>query len=79
MNLLEKLKTYSARIPDNMFPIANDDLGNLILVVKRPERGKVYFWDHEMEVAEGEIPDYSNLTLISDSFDDFINSLRTTN
>jgi hypothetical protein len=78
LNLLETLKIYSGRIPTWSFPIAYDTFGNLILIsVKGPDRGKIYFWDHELEAdpAQGETPDYSNLTLIADSFDEFINGL----
>ena len=66
------------RIPSNTLPIADDQCGNLILLsVKGPDYGKVYFWDHEMEADEGQTPDYSNLTLIADSFEEFINSLKS--
>lgn len=78
-NILLYLRNYSERIPPNMLPIASDPGGNLVcLSLKGPDRGKVYFWDHEMEADtdQGEVPDYSNLTLIADSFDDFIKNLR---
>lgn len=66
------------RIPTNMFPIADDQGGNFILLsVKEADRGKVYFWDHNWEAEEGQMPDYSNLTLIADSFDEFINNLKS--
>ena len=76
-DLLNHLKIYKGRLPQNVFPIAYDSGGNLILIsVKGPDRGKVYFWDHEMESGEGEEPDYSNLTLIADSFTEFIENLK---
>jgi SMI1/KNR4 family protein SUKH-1 len=76
-NLLMNIQLYQERIPANFLPIGDDSFGNLILLsVKGSDRGKIYFWDHEREVAEGEEPDYSNLTLIADSFNEFINSLR---
>lgn len=66
------------RIPSNTFPIADDQGGNLILLsVKGPDYGKVYFWDHDWEANDGETPDYSNLTLIADSFEEFINNLKS--
>lgn len=47
--------------------------GDLILIaVKGTDRRKIYFWNHEMEMEE---PDYSSLTLIADTFSEFINSL----
>lgn len=76
-NILIKFTYMGTRVPNNMLPIAREVFGNLILLsVKGPDRGKVYFWDHEMECAEGEIPDYSNLTLIADSFEEFIDGLK---
>ena len=77
-NLLVRLKYLGDRIPSNMTPIGRDVYGNLILLaVKGLDRGKIYFWDHELEAdpAQGERPDYSNLTLIADSFSDFMDGL----
>ncbi len=79
LNLLLYIRNYKKRIPDNCIPIGADPGSNLILLsVKGSDRGKIYFWDHEMEADtdQGEIPDYSNLTLIADSFDEFINNLK---
>jgi hypothetical protein len=79
-DLLNKIKIYENRIPKNTFPIACDSFGNLIIIsVKNKDRGKIYFWDHEMEAntEAGEIADYTNLTLIADSFDEFINGLHS--
>ena len=75
--LLERIKMFSGRIPKNMLPIANDSGGNLVLLsVSGSDYGKFYFWDHNWEAEEGKVPDYSNLTLIADSFDEFINGLK---
>ncbi|CAO4845691.1 MAG: hypothetical protein NEHIOOID_01343 [Holosporales bacterium] len=63
------------RFPDNFIPFCDDSFGNkMLLSVKGQDYGKVYFWDHEMET---EPADYSNLTLIADSFEEFINSLKS--
>ncbi|MGL4426376.1 MAG: SMI1/KNR4 family protein [Alphaproteobacteria bacterium] len=81
-NILLSLKMYQDRIPWNTFPVADDTFGNLVLLsVKGPDRGKIYFWDHELEVNtdHGETPDYSNLTLVADSFDEFIQNLKSEN
>ncbi len=67
------------RYPDNMLPIGNDCLGNRILMsVKGIDRNKIYHWDHEMEAdtENGKVADYSNLTLIADSFEEFITNLK---
>lgn len=75
-NILLKQKYSGERVPENCMPISRDVYGNLILLsVKGSDRGKIYFWDHEREADEGEIPNYSNLTLIADSFEEFINGL----
>ncbi len=74
-NMLVYYRDYSTRIPINTLPIGCDPGGNIILLsVKGEDYGKVYFWDHEMETDP---PDYSNLTLIADSFDEFINGLKS--
>ena len=77
-NLLNKVIEIGDRHTSDSFPIASDVFGNRIcIIVKGPNRGKIYFWDHEMEADtdQGEIADYSNMTLISDSFNEFIDGL----
>ena len=77
-NIIEYHRSYKKRIPSNALPIGIDPGGNLILLsVSGPDYGKVYFWDHDWEVEDGQIPDYSNLTLIADSFEEFLNSLKS--
>lgn len=69
---------YRGRIPPNLLPIAHDPFGNLIcLSVAGQDRGKVYFWDHEVEVREGEIPSYRNVSFIADNFESFLDGLTT--
>lgn len=76
-NILLKQLYAGKRVPTNTLPIGRDSVGNLILLsVKGQDRGKVYFWDHEREAGEGREPDYSNLTLIADSFDKFLKDLK---
>jgi hypothetical protein len=76
-NLLTYLKLYEGRVPANLFPVAHDPGGNLILVsTSGPDFGRIYFWDHELEADEGEEPGYSNVTPIADGFDDFVNNLK---
>lgn len=75
-NLLLDLKDVGKRCPSHMIPIADDGFGNRILLsAKGADRGKVYFWDHDMEANDDETPDYSNLSLIADSFEEFTNGL----
>jgi len=76
-NLEKYLNTYKNRIPTTLFPIAHDPGGNLILIgVTQDALGKIYFWDHERETDDCE-PNMSNVYLIADNFDDFINELYT--
>jgi hypothetical protein len=75
--LLERKKMYKNRIPNNMFPIANNSGGDLFLIsIKGKDYGKIYFWDHNCEAEENQEPGYSNMTLLADSFDEFINGLK---
>jgi hypothetical protein len=77
-NLLQQYKYNRFRIPNNMIHIGSDCGGNQILLsIKNPDRGKVYFWDHELEADtdNGEVPSYDNLTLIANSFDEFLSKL----
>lgn len=76
-NFFLQFKNMIERMPDNFVPIASDVYGNrILLAVKNPDRGKIFFWDHELEVDDGEVPDYSNLTLIAPDFQTFFDSLR---
>jgi hypothetical protein len=76
-DLLWNLNVYHGRVPKNIFPIGSDSFGNLICIsVMGSDRGKIYFWDHEMEAGDDEEADYTNLTLIADSFEEFLNSLH---
>jgi cell wall assembly regulator SMI1 len=74
---IETYKVFQKRLPDDVFPIANDPGGNLICIsLAAHDTGTIYFWDHELEADEGEEPSYANLFFIARSFDDFIKSLR---
>jgi SMI1-KNR4 cell-wall len=76
LNLDYVLETFRDRVPTNLFPIARDPGGNLILIAENGfDAGKVYFWDHERESDEGEPPTDRNLYLIANSFDEFLDKL----
>jgi hypothetical protein len=77
-NLVDYYKTHVGRVPDDTIPIARDPGSNLILLgVSGPNKGKVFFWqrDYEVDPGSGDVPDYSNVGHVADSFDEFINSL----
>lgn len=69
------LKTYTGRIPRNLLPIACELSVDLICIsIAGDDYEKVYLWDHNWEVTEGE-PDYSNVHHIADSFEEFLEQL----
>jgi cell wall assembly regulator SMI1 len=62
------------RLPENLFPIADDPFGNLICMsFGGADKGKIYFWDHE---EEGPEPSYDNCHLIADSLQEFLEGLH---
>jgi SMI1-KNR4 cell-wall/A nuclease of the HNH/ENDO VII superfamily with conserved WHH len=77
-NLDGKLATYyfRKRIPQDLFPIANDPFGNLILMgMPGPREGKVYFWDHNWEAERGHPPVEDNIFFVANSLDELLKSL----
>lgn len=76
-NLENYVNTYRSRIPSDLFPIAHDAGGNLICIASGEKNaGQIYFWDHEFEVDEGEIPTYDNVYFVADSLQEFLEKLR---
>lgn len=76
-DLVLTVERLSDRVPDNVIPIACDPSGNfVVLSVDKEDRGKIYFWDHEEECDEGEVPTYDNLYLVANNFNDFLQNLR---
>ncbi|AGA28933.1 SMI1/KNR4 family protein [Singulisphaera acidiphila] len=74
--LHEKIDTYAGRIPEGLLPIACDDFGNLVLLdVGAKSVGAIYFWDHEEENMDGD-PFWDNISFISASFAEFVESLH---
>jgi hypothetical protein len=74
-NLEKYLVIYKGRIPKNLFPIAHDPGGNLIVIgLSGDTSDKIYFWDHEQESDDYE-PEMSNIHLIADSFEEFLGGL----
>lgn len=72
-------KVNNKRMPDHILPIAHDPVGNLICISCGPnDNGYVYFWDHEKEVdyKSSNDTDYSNLYLISETFNGFLTGLK---
>ncbi|MBI9076954.1 MAG: SMI1/KNR4 family protein [Desulfatibacillum sp.] len=70
------LDIYAGRIPKELLPIADDAFGNLILMgLKKRRRGKIYFWDHELESDESTGKYWGNVTQIAEDFSTFFQSL----
>lgn len=81
----DNLKTYiftykieKKRLPQNLLPIAHDPGGNLICISCGNEEGRIYFWDHEKELDYNIVDDndYSNLFLIANDFNEFLDELK---
>lgn len=67
------------RLPAWIVPFAHDPGGNLIcLSCGADDYGRIYFWNHEEEVDYSLSPDtdYSNLYLIAESFEHFLQGLH---
>jgi hypothetical protein len=70
------MQQFEGRVPEELLPVAGDMFGNQIcLGLEGENRGKVFFWDHEMEPLEGGEPDYANIRLLASTFDEFLDSL----
>ncbi len=80
------IDTLRDRMPETLIPIGEDGMGNQIcLGIAGPERGKIYFWDHEDEWDEDEYlmqgkpvpPDlkFRNVHLIANSFEEFLDQM----
>lgn len=75
-DILLTLRAYDGRIPSDFLPIATDFGGNKICIsISGKEYGKIYFWDHELEVDDGDNPTMDNMYLIAKNFDDFLDQL----
>lgn len=73
--VLEYRNMYSDRIPEGLLPIACDPFGNLLLLdLGGKVRGSVYFWDHEQESMDK--PTWDNISVVAQSFTDFLNTLE---
>jgi hypothetical protein len=75
-DIYDFIETYRNRIPPELLPIAYDSSGNLICIAILGDHiGTIYFWDHEEEYEEGEIPGYKNVFMVQPSFNKFLNNL----
>lgn len=67
---------YFGRVPNSMIPIADDPTGNAICIgIKQKYKGQVLFWDHELEGNLLNLILSKNITVLSNSFNEFVCSL----
>jgi hypothetical protein len=76
-------KFIGDRMPKSLIWIMDVTAGNLIcLGISGPDRGCVYFWDHECVPDpyrwDGRVETAGNIDLIAGSFSEFLNGLRMT-
>ena len=70
------LAVFGTRVSSDLFPIANDPGGNLVLIGTGAENdGRIFFWDHDFEADDGETPDYRNVYPVAESLDAFLAAL----
>ena len=68
--------------PEGFISIGGDPGGNHILMcLCEPYRGMIYFWDHEDGPDDrlDRMEDYSNIYLLANSFEEFVNNLKNEN
>ncbi len=72
-NILNNYNVFKGRIKKELLPFADDSFGNQICIgIKNKYIGKIYFWDHEFD---GSFFKSKAITLIANSFNDFLDSL----
>lgn len=72
-DLLTMYSIYCDRIPEELLPIGDDGVGNIICVgVEGGYAGNIFMWWKSGQVDEGEEPNFENVDLIDESFEDFI-------
>ena len=72
--LIDMYNLMANRIPEKTIPIADAECGNHILL-STGNQNSVYFWDHEYEAEEDQKADYQNMTLLAQSFNEFLEKL----
>jgi len=77
----DNYQTEEVRIPKDLLWIADDPFGNAIcLGIRGNHRGRVYFWDHEVEpdvdTWDGRLDIAGNIRPLAASFTEFVQGLR---
>ena len=74
-SIQDYMLSYEERIPKGFIIIAHDPGGNLVLLGVANGQHGIYFWDHEMEADDGEIPGFENMYLIAENFEQLLSVL----
>ncbi|MCC5801853.1 SMI1/KNR4 family protein [Rossellomorea vietnamensis] len=75
-DLYSRFKTFEGRVPNRCIPIASDAGGNLVVLnVRNPNYGYVFFWDHEEDSGDKEM-NLNDLCLIAPSFNEFLTLIK---
>lgn len=76
-SITETRHIFRGRIPDDYLAIGGDVNGNqLCLALLSDEPGSVWFYDHELEVDEGEEPCSDLLTRVCGTFDELLETVE---
>jgi len=71
--IIHNIKLLGNQILDNVLPIADSPCGDMLCMSIGGENyGKIYFWVHDMDIGDEELPSWKNMFLLADSFDEFM-------
>ncbi|MBI3896718.1 MAG: SMI1/KNR4 family protein [Gammaproteobacteria bacterium] len=73
-DLIAQSNSYDGRLPTDVLPIALAGGGNLICLNLQDKA--VFFWDHEQEANEDEVPSFDNMTFLAPSLKEFLVNLQ---
>jgi hypothetical protein len=77
-SLFYALACFAKDMAPGCVPIGENLLGDQICIAALgARRGKIHFWDHEVDYDAGSSPTTEKLPIIANSFEDFINGLYT--
>ena len=72
-DILTMFSIYCDRMPEELLPIGDDGVGNIICIgIHGAHYGKVFMWWKSGQVDEGDEPNFENVELIEDSFEKFV-------
>jgi SMI1 / KNR4 family (SUKH-1) len=77
-SLSANIEIFRGRMPNALIPIGESGNDLLCLGICGSDRGKVFLWERDGEISEGEgeAAKYRNVCLLADSFGEFIDRLE---